>query len=707
MLLTRIEHLLANQELRKRERVQIGIEFYFAGKRHVIDTDRRQILDLLISTFENAVQQNRELMKRTQELEASEERYRMLLENTFSGFYRATPEGKFLEVNPAYVRMLGYESKAELLQVHIPSTLYFSPADYEKLCTQLLSQGGLQNYVERLRKKDGSAVIVEENLRVARDGEGHVLYFEGFVHDITERIRAEEALKQAKEAAEAANRAKSEFLANMSHEIRTPMNGIIGMTELALDTDLTTEQREYLQMVKTSADSLLRLLNDILDFSKIEAGRLELDPVDFHLRDSLGKTIKTLALRAHAKGLELACHIAPEVPDFLNGDLGRLRQILVNLVSNAVKFTERGEVVVQVGLAEPQPPTGSRPEVTLHFAVRDTGIGIPPEKQRLIFAPFAQADASTTRRYGGTGLGLAISAQLVTLMGGKIWVESEVGKGSTFHFTARFGLAQEPDQTPPGDTLALKDLPVLVVDDNATQRQILQEMLIHWHLQPTMVESGKAALSALKQAQEADRSFALALIDTHMPEMDGFALAEHLLHHPTFSGAIIMMLCSPKHPEDIARCRALGISTYLVKPITPSDLFNAISTTLSHAETGEATRPHPSLPSAPEPRRTLRILLAEDNLVNQKLAIRLLEKRGYHVVPVKTGKEVLAALEKEAFDLILMDIQMPEMDGLEATVQIRKREESTGEHIPIVAMTAHAMAEDRERCLAAGMDAYV
>ncbi|MBI1764106.1 MAG: response regulator, partial [Acidobacteria bacterium] len=665
-------------------------------------------------------------LKETEEaIRQSEERYRTIIEEMADSYWEMDLNGRFTFFN-SRVMEEQRRTRAELLAISID---YHPQADDEnyaimaRAMRQVYQTGApLRGIVTELIRGDQTRYTVDTSVTLIHDGNGRPQGFRGIARDVTQRRRAELEMQRAKEAAEEASRAKSEFLANMSHEIRTPMNGIIGMTELTLDTELDSEQREYLELIKTSADSLLTIINDILDFSKIEAGKLSLDSVPFDLCHETEETMRALAFRAHQKGLELACHIQPGLGG-VQGDPTRLRQILINLVGNAIKFTQQGEVVIEVNRAETslpralwQPSAGPpgqtvlrdySQDLLLHFAVRDTGIGIPLAKQSQIFEAFTQADGSTTRLYGGTGLGLAISSQLVKLMGGTIRVESEPGHGSTFHFTVPFAAAQQ--QLVNGHNagqVKLAGLSVLVVDDNATNRRILESLLGNWQVRATLVEHGAAALAALTSAQQQGTPFGLILLDGHMPEMDGLMLAAEIKRRPELAAPPIIMLTSAGELIPPERRRELGLAVCLLKPVRQAELQLAIQETLGRP--GQRTRGNRAAPSpSHQPGGTMHILLAEDNLVNQRLAIRLLQKQGHSVVTANNGREALAALAAESFDLVLMDIQMPEMSGLEATAAIRAQEQTTGKHLPIVALTAYAMKGDRERCLDAGMDAYV
>ena len=526
-----------------------------------------------------------------------------------------------------------------------------------------------------------------------------------FNHMVEEVDASRQELVRLVQEAQQASRLKSEFLANMSHGIRTPMNGILGMTELVLQTNLTTEQRDYAATVQSSATALLSIINDVLDFSRIEAGKMVLDPVTFAPEQVLAHALRTLALRAHQKGIEVLCRLAGDVPPLLVGDPTRLRQILLNLLGNAVKFTETGEVSVSAAL-EMVPDDA----LVLHFEVRDTGIGIAPERQQAVFEAFTQADGSTTRKYGGTGLGLSISARLVDLMGGRIWVESRPGEGSVFHFTMRATRAPESASAIEPREPRLAGLRVLIVDDNAICRGILAESCARWGVYADLADGASRAMEMMRQARSAGTLYDLVFLDAHMPEVDGFAAARRIREDSELNGtALILMLDSYDLPNNSARGRALGVVKYLVKPIMPSDLKEAILVALG-LEASKQKQHEGAAKVSASAVQTLagrRVLVAEDHPVNRKLVTRLLEKRSVVPVLASDGNEVLRALESDTFDLILMDVQMPAMDGLQTTVAIREREQRTGGHVPILAMTAHAMDRDRERCLEAGMDAYV
>ncbi|NBO93258.1 MAG: response regulator [Planctomycetia bacterium] len=675
--------------------------------------------------------------------------------------------GRFLVANAATVRSLGATS---LEEVRGKTDRDFLPSDRAEAFMaddqRVMNEGiTVRDHEELHIDANGRAIWLSTTKVPLRSSDGDVIGIVGICHDITERRMMEAELRTARDVAEAANRAKGEFLARMSHEIRTPINGIIGMTRLTLESELGADQRDFLGMVLSSADALTRIIDDILDFSKIEAGKLTLESVTFRLRDSLADAMRSLALRAQQKGLELVCHVAPDVPDVLVGDEGRLRQVIVNLVGNAIKFTPVGEVVVCVSLASAGSdkalsltgPTDANPSLTsmigsnhpgepflasgsaspsqgpctLHFLVRDTGVGIPADRAAAIFEPFEQVDGSITRQYGGTGLGLSISVQLVALMGGRLWMESEPGRGSRFYFTAVFDKAAQADPLPgtPAST-DLLGLRVLIVDDNATHREHLKELFGNWQMTPHAAAGGQEALEELKRAAEAGQSYRLVLADAGMPHPNGFDLSEKVAQSPGLAGAVLVMLTSTDLNERVAgglwtsgefqrpgipqsrsaeRDKQVGTQATILKPLKHSELLDTILNLVagrSHqTPLMPPTRLTPSVLSSPLP--PLNILMAEDNLINQRLAVRLLERAAHRVTIASNGRLALEALQRECYDIILMDVQMPEMDGLEATEEIRRREQSKGRRTPVIALTAHAMKGDRERCLQAGMDAYV
>ena len=640
-------------------------------------------------------------------LRESSELITLLLESAPEAIYGVDLAGDCTFCNAACLRLTGYDDTSELLGRNMHAVIHYAKPDGTPYPVQecsiyagFLEELGAHGDDEVLWRKNGTSFPVEFWSRLLHRNQRVIGMVVTFV-DVTVRKQAEEAMRNAKEAAEAGSRAKSEFLANMSHEIRTPLNGVIGMTELALGTELTEEQRDYLNTVKLSGDALLSVINDILDFSKIEAGKSDLEVSDFDFRASLETILKTFALRASEKKLELLYEVDGKVPEIMQGDANKLRQILVNLLGNAIKFTHAGEVTLRVKIDQVEDK-----QYLLHFTVSDTGVGLAADVRKLIFDPFTQADNSTTRNYGGTGLGLAISARLVKMMGGEIWVESEPGRGSQFHFTAQ--LVADHAQSIAGSALVAKDaVKVLVVDDNRTHCDILGGLLKGWGWIAISVQSGEEAILQVRAARESGDPYELILIDRHMPGMDGFELVEHLQELPGVVPATIMMLTSGGQRGDIERCAELGISVHLSKPVRPSELQDAIRQALGTPPVEAAPATQPDSVPARGLTPSLRVLLAEDNAVNRKVVTRLLEKRGHQVLVTTNGKEALAALKNDRFDLVLMDVQMPEMDGFEATRRIRLSEQGTAFHQRIIALTAYAMSGDRARCLEAGMDGYL
>ena len=662
-----------------------------------------ETVNLMLEGFDKSLRQRDDAEKASR---ASEKKYRGIIENAMEGIFQSNDKS-LLTVNPAMAKIFGYPSaEAFLRDANKLSTHFPDKNTLPQMINEMAVSGAVKNYETKAYRKDQSIMDISISAHVVKDENGKTLYYEGILDDITQRKQTEK-LKLQKETAEAANEAKSEFLANMSHEIRTPMNGIIGMTNLILDTNLDKEQRGYAEAIQYSGDSLLSIINDILDFSKIEAGKLDLEIFEFHLRHTLEEMNELLSLKAHEKDLEYACVIEPDVPTRLKGDAGRIRQILINLVGNAVKFTEKGEVVIRVSVNE----TNSGKAI-IKFAVSDTGIGIPQNRMDRLFKSFSQVDLSTTRKYGGTGLGLAISKRLANMMGGELGVESTPGKGSTFWFTMISELL--PDEKQKSSTVLknLKNKKIIAVDDSAINREVIGNYLNTWGCEYTLAESADDAMQKMIKAAQENAPYDTAILDHMMPDIDGEMLGTMIKNEPLLKNTTLIMLTSRGMRGDAARMREIGFRAYLTKPIKKAQLFECILQALDIPIEQTESNQEPTMITRHElnsrSEKPIRILLVEDNIINQKVAIRLLTKVGLETDLAENGIKAIQALESASYDLVLMDIQMPEMDGFEATSIIRNPDSNVLDHnIPIIAMTAHAMSDDRERCLKAGMDDYI
>ncbi|MBF0397945.1 MAG: response regulator, partial [Desulfobacterales bacterium] len=647
----------------------------------------------------------------TSNLAEAEKKYRSIFENSSDGIFQTTPDGKLITANPALSRIHGYESTKEFIQSieDLGKNLYVDPEKRKYFKTQLTQNGFIENFEAEMYTKKGEIIEVSINAHVVKDESEKVLYYEGTLEDITAKKRTIK-LKIEKDIAETSNKAKSEFLANMSHEIRTPMNGIMGMADLLIDTNLTSEQIDYAETIKTSAESLLTVINDILDFSKIEAGKMELEIIDFDIRSAAENIGELLSLKAHEKDLEFGIIVNEDIPTYLKGDPGRIRQILVNFAGNAIKFTEKGEIVIRITLEQE-----TETHATVRFNLSDTGIGIPKDKVDRLFKSFSQVDASTTRKYGGTGLGLAISKQLAELMGGQVGIESEEGKGSTFWFTAIFEKQTGISKNSNIMSVSLSGKLILVVDDNPTNLEIISTYINSWGGCCHTACSGKEALAMLKLSVDAGGAFNLAILDHMMPVMDGEELGQAIKSNPKLKGIPLVMLTSRGLRGDASRMKEIGFSAYLTKPIKRSQLYECLAVVLGERidETKFVTKytlneKKNIIILAEKKFFILNILLVEDNPVNTKLAIKLLNKLGHNVDTAVNGKKALEILEKNNYDLVLMDVQMPEMDGYEAARVIRDPNSNILNHeIKIIAMTAHAMKGDKEKCIESGMNDYV